>query len=163
MRSIVERWGSVAGGAPVSAAAKNGAAEIFGKPAQVDGSDAQEPPEDMERMLDFADGDMNNLQELVDLYVKQTGGQLEQLEAAVVAQNASEVRRLAHSCAGASATCGMAKLVVFLRDMEKKGFEQKLAGTPELCAQAIKEFECIRDFLAAYLETHRAFPARASA
>ena len=163
MRSIVERWGSVAGGAQVSAAAKNGAAEISGKPVQVNGAENHEPPVDMERLLDFSDGNLANLQELVDLYVKQTAGQLEQLEAAVAAQNAQEVRRLAHSCAGASATCGMAKLVTFLRDMEKKGFEQKLDGTPELCAQAVKEFERIRDFLAAYLETHRALPVRAPA
>ncbi len=163
MRSIIERWGKTATGEPVFAIAKNGEAEIPGKPSQVNGADNQEPPVDMERLLDFADGNLANLQELVDLYVKQTAGQLEQLEAAVVAQNASEVRRLAHSCAGASATCGMAKLVTYLRDMEKKGFEQKLAGTPELCAQAVKEFERIRDFLAAYLETHRALPAQASA
>ena len=40
------------------------------------------PPVDMARLLDFANGDSNNLRELVELYISQTSGQVQQLLAA---------------------------------------------------------------------------------
>jgi CheY-like chemotaxis protein/HPt (histidine-containing phosphotransfer) domain-containing protein len=154
MRAIIEKWAAAAT-APISSnAEKNGAENSHS--AENNASAGEDCSVDMERLLDFSDGNIETLQELVDLYLKQTAGQIEQLEAAVVAENASEIRRLAHSCAGASATCGMAKLVGYLREMEKQGFEEKLTTTSELCDQSLKEFERIRDFLTTYLARHRA-------
>ena len=66
------------------------------------------PPVDMERLLDFANGNPDNLRELVELYLQQTERQVEQLCAAVSNGAAEDTRRLAHSCAWASSTCGMA-------------------------------------------------------
>src|SRR5207237_5344809 len=106
------------------------------------------------------DGDPENLRELITLYLEQTSGQLEQLEAAAQAGNASEVRRLAHSCAGASATCGMRHLVPTLRDLERMGFQGELTGARELCSAAIAEFGRIRSFLNAYMATHRELASR---
>ena len=88
----------------------------------------EDAPVDMARLLDFTDGDPDNLRELVTLYLDQTSEQVEQLEAAVRAGAAQEVRRLAHSCAGASATCGMRRLVPLLRELERQGFEGKLTN-----------------------------------
>ena len=59
---------------------------------------------DMERLSDFAGGNIENFNELVALYVKQTTEQLEQLRAALVDNDAERTSRIAHSCAGASAT-----------------------------------------------------------
>ena len=109
---------------------------------------------DMSRLLDFTDGDPDNLRELVTLYLSQTKEQLEQLEAAVQAGTAQEVRRLAHSCAGASATCGMRRLVPLLRELEREGFEGRLTNATQLSRQAGEEFERIRHFLEAYLAEH---------
>jgi HPt (histidine-containing phosphotransfer) domain-containing protein len=114
----------------------------------------QEPPVDMDRLLDFTDGDPENLRELVTLYIDQTNGQLEQLKTAVQTANASEVRRIAHSCAGASATCGMRHLVPSLRELERMGYEGSLAGAADLCGTASQEFGRIRSFLKSYMETH---------
>jgi HPt (histidine-containing phosphotransfer) domain-containing protein len=105
----------------------------------------------MDRLLDFTDGNAENLRELVTLYLDQTGGQLEQLEAAVAAGAPQEVRRLAHSCAGASATCGMRRLVPLLRELERQGQEEKLTNAAQLCQKAGREFDLIRSFLTAYL------------
>ena len=66
-----------------------------------------------------------------------------------VLRSAGEVRRLAHSCAGASATCGMRRLVPLLRELERQGLEGKLAGTEHLCAQVSREFVRVRQFLEA--------------
>ena len=114
-------------------------------------SAGEDAPVDMERILDFTEGSLDSLKELVTLYLDQTSGQMEQLEAAVQAGNAQDVRRLAHTCAGASATCGMRRLVPMLRELEKQGFEGKLTTARELCAASAKEFEVIRAFLEDYI------------
>jgi len=74
----------------------------------------------MKRLRDFADGSEDSLRELVTLFVTQTTEQLGQLAEAIRALDAAEVRRLAHSCAGASATCGMSSLAQLLRELELK-------------------------------------------
>jgi CheY-like chemotaxis protein len=155
MRAIVERWGAVASlaeaaKAPASAPDKARPPQApAGAPAAVG-----ETPVDMERLLDFSDGSVENLRELVTLYLAQTGEQMEQLEAAVRAGNAAEVRRLAHSCAGASATCGMRRLVPLLRELERQGYEDKLTSATEVCREASREFDSIRAFLEAYMAQH---------
>ena len=105
----------------------------------------------MARLLDFSDGSADNLRELVALYLKQTTEQLEQLTVAAQEGSAAEVRRLAHSCAGASSTCGMLRIVPLLRELERQGEEKKLVNAVELCRQAHVEFKSIREFLEAHL------------
>jgi len=72
---------------------------------------------------------------------------LEKLRSSVVAADAAEVRRVAHSCAGASATCGMRQLVPLLLELEGQGREGKLVNAEKLCQQALHEFQRIRSFL----------------
>jgi len=100
--------------------------------------------------MEFTEGNLESLRELVTLYLKQTGQQLTQLEAAVQASDTAEVRRIAHSCAGASATCGIARIVPPLRELERQGYEGKLTNALELCGQIVQDFERIRSFLAQY-------------
>jgi HPt (histidine-containing phosphotransfer) domain-containing protein len=164
IRTVIERWAvkaaSVDAPRPLEVAVEavpagpeqnNSAAESHGVKAE---APQTEPPVDMDRLLDFTDGDPENLRELATLYLEQTSGQLEQLRAAAQTANASEVRRLAHSCAGASATCGMRHLVPLLRELERMGFEAQLDGAIGLCAAALEEFGRIRSFLTSYMETH---------
>src|ERR1035438_5911315 len=103
------------------------------------------------RLLDFTKGARESLRELATLYIDQTATQVEQIAAAVQAGAAGEVRRLAHSCAGASATCGMRRMVPILRELEREGYEQKLTNAAELSRQVGDEFGRIRDFLEAHL------------
>ncbi len=114
----------------------------------------EDAPVDLSRLLEFTDGDPDNLRELVTLYLGQTEEQLGQLGAAVKAGTPPEVRRLAHSCAGASATCGMRSLVLLLRELEREGFEGKLINAVELFRQAREEFARIRRYLEAYMAKH---------
>jgi CheY-like chemotaxis protein/HPt (histidine-containing phosphotransfer) domain-containing protein len=146
LRGIVERWASAAQTRTPTTAQTETATEM------VDASfESQTPPVDMERLLDFSDGSADNLRELITLYVKQTAEQLEQLSAAAAAGSAAEVRRLAHSCAGASSTCGMLRIVPLLRELERQGEEKQLRNAVDLCRQAHREFDCIREFLDAHL------------
>jgi HPt (histidine-containing phosphotransfer) domain-containing protein len=115
---------------------------------------------DMERLLDFTNGNQDDLRDLVNLYLKQTGTQVQQLTAAVQAGSASEVRRLAHSCAGASATCGMARIVPLLRELERQGDAGKLTRATELSQRVGDEFKRISTYLEAYLAKQANLAAR---
>jgi CheY-like chemotaxis protein len=153
MRTILERWGATAGApepvAPPALPAANGHG-VNGRGTE-SAAPALDGPVDMERLLDFTDGSAENLRELVELYLSQTTEQLAQLEAAVAAGAAPDVRRLAHSSAGASATCGMRRLVPMLRELERQGLEAKLTDAARICREADREFASIRQFLEAYL------------
>ncbi len=150
VRTIVERWGAAAQSsqpAPVVASTTTASTSTD------DAFDAmnETPPVEMSRLLEFSDGNMDNLRELVTLYLRQTAEQIEQLNAAVQANDAAAVRRLAHSCAGASATCGVANLVMLLRDLERQGFEKRLTNAAEVAQATTKEFARVRQFLDAYM------------
>jgi CheY-like chemotaxis protein len=154
MRGMFERWAAKAVSStppePAGAAQSEPSLDLD-SPSPVFNA---EQPVDMERLLDFTDGNPESLRELVTLYLEQTCGQIEQLEAAIKAAQAHDVRRLAHSCAGASATCGMRRMVPFLRQLEKQGHEGQLAGTAELCEAVAKEFQVVRTFLENYMAQH---------
>jgi HPt (histidine-containing phosphotransfer) domain-containing protein len=108
----------------------------------------------MDRLNDFTNGNFDDLRDLATLYLKQTSGQVEQLAVAVKTGSAPDVRRLAHSCAGASATCGMTRIVPFLRDLEHQAEEGNLNHAPELALKVEEEFKHIRAFLEAYMARH---------
>jgi CheY-like chemotaxis protein/nitrogen-specific signal transduction histidine kinase len=155
IRMIVERWAAVIGkteavATPPASGHAPPAANIVA-PAGPAISLPQEEPVDMARLNEFTDGDKDNLRELVTLYLEQTEDQVKQLEAAVRADSAKEVRRLAHSCAGASATCGMRRLVPLLRELERQGSEEQLTNAIQLSDQVKEELGCIREFLTPYL------------
>ena len=104
-------------------------------------------PVDIDRLLEFTDGSPENLRELVDLYLTQTTEQLEKLRAALAAADPAEVRRVAHSCAGASATCGMRHMVPLLRELERQGREGKLTDAGGIFEQTAREFQKVRSYL----------------
>ena len=108
-------------------------------------------PVEMERLNELTDGNADSIQELVDLFLKQTAQQLEQLKAAVRANKADDVRRLAHSCAGASATLGMTRFVPLLRELEKQGASGALTTAAQVYEDAAREYKLIQDFLATQL------------
>jgi two-component system sensor histidine kinase/response regulator len=110
-------------------------------------------PVEMERLNDLTDGDADSIRELVDLFLKQTTQQLAQLEAAVRANKADDVRRVAHSCAGASATLGMTRFVPMLRELEKQGASGALTTAAQVYEDAAREFKLIQNFLAAQLSS----------
>jgi signal transduction histidine kinase/two-component SAPR family response regulator/HPt (histidine-containing phosphotransfer) domain-containing protein len=108
---------------------------------------AEDAPVDLARMNDLTDGNLENLCELVEMYFVQTQKQFGQMREAVRDGKADAVRRVAHSCAGASATMGMTHLVPRLRELEKLGASGTLTGADKICENAAGEFERIREFL----------------
>jgi CheY-like chemotaxis protein/HPt (histidine-containing phosphotransfer) domain-containing protein len=117
-------------------------------PASAASSSTQPAAVDMDRLNEMAGGDKDMLRELVELFYKQTTKQLTQLEGAVREKKAEEVRHLAHSCKGASATMGMGPLAAIFFELEKMGKAAALDGAEKLVADATREFGRARDFLA---------------
>jgi CheY-like chemotaxis protein/HPt (histidine-containing phosphotransfer) domain-containing protein len=148
IRALIERWATAARNRQPKAPDTETATEMVEAAAE-----SKQPPVDMARLLDFSDGSMESLRELVTLYLQQTTEQLAQLMDAAKAGSAPEVRRLAHSCAGASSTCGMLRIVPLLRELERQGDERKLVNAVELCHQCNREFESIKKFLDARLSS----------
>ena len=154
IRTVVERWAAAAVKSETPAAtvaqtetATATVATQAGSPTTV----PTRPPVDMERLNDFTSGNAEELRDLINLYLNQTREQIAQLLAAVKAGKAPDVRRLAHSCAGASATCGMAGILPPLRELEREGESGQLNHAPELAEQAEQEFHRIQTFLENFL------------
>jgi len=140
LRAIIERWGAIA-------AVSEPAARMPARAALAAAQTDPESPVDMARMNEFTEGDAESFKELASLYLTQTTDQLEHLEAAVANADALEVRRISHSCAGASATCGMRFLVPLLRQLEHESSAGNLANSKSLCEGSLAEFARIRRFL----------------
>jgi signal transduction histidine kinase/response regulator of citrate/malate metabolism/HPt (histidine-containing phosphotransfer) domain-containing protein len=139
VRAVIERW------SPELMPAANQPAP----PPMVEISpNGEESPVEMDRLLDLGGGSPESLRELVELYFTQTTGQLAQLETAVRANQPEAVRHVAHSCAGASATLGMKRLVPLLRELERQGKAGQLANAEQLYADVVREFKRTQDFLA---------------
>jgi two-component system, sensor histidine kinase and response regulator len=140
IRNMIEKWCTM----------ENTPGKTDSAPAtKVETAADAEPPVDMSRLNDLTDGDVNSLRELVEMYYTQTAKQLEQMIEAARSNDTDIVRRVAHSCAGASATLGMTRIVPMLRELEKQGASGKLTGAAQLCEDASREFEAIKKFLAA--------------
>jgi CheY-like chemotaxis protein len=149
VRKIIELWGAKAVAAQAQRLTEGSAENVstLAEAPTATASQSEEDPVDMERLTEFTDGSAENLRELVDLYMTQTTEQFEKLRAAIAGADAQEVRRVAHSCAGASATCGMRRLVPFLRELERQGRDNKLTNAETVFQQAALEFKRIRTFL----------------
>jgi CheY-like chemotaxis protein/HPt (histidine-containing phosphotransfer) domain-containing protein len=104
------------------------------------------PPVDMSRLNEFSGGEADNLNELVTLYLKQTGEQLGQIDKALGQRDLATTSRVAHSCAGASATCGMMAIVPILRNLEHASGAGDAAASVRYGKEAAAEFERIKTY-----------------
>ena len=143
VREMLEKWGEKI--APTSLVSDI-PAPVPPKPAVEESAPS---PVDMERLLDLTDGSNDNLRELTEMYLKQTTQQMEQMHQAVMAGEHDKLRRVAHSCAGSSATLGMTRLVPLLRDLEKMGLEGNLTRAADCLSLAASEYHQIQLFIKA--------------
>jgi len=137
VRAMIEKWA-----APMAPAVETESA-----PAPRMEAPVEEPPVDMSRMNDLTSGDPAMLNELAEMFYKQTTQQLKQIEDAVRAGDATQVRHVAHSCKGASATLGMTQLSKLMLALEKMGVEGQLTDAPKFCEDAAIEYKKIEKFL----------------
>jgi CheY-like chemotaxis protein/HPt (histidine-containing phosphotransfer) domain-containing protein len=148
VREVIERWATKIN--PPAASPPAPAPEVTATAAavaQAAPAPAGEPPVEMTRLMDLTDGNADSTRELIDMFYKQTTQQLKQIEDSIRANNAADVGHVAHSCKGACATLGMARLAAVLLKLEKLGKSGALAGAGELCAEARREYQDIQNYL----------------
>ena len=109
------------------------------------------PPVDIERLNDFAGGSLEVFNELAALYFKQTTEQIDAMRQALHAGDPARLAQVAHSCGGASATCGMTGIVPLLRQLEQLGDAGQLPAASALLPEIEREFSRLKS----YLETHK--------
>ncbi|MBM3845936.1 MAG: response regulator [Verrucomicrobia bacterium] len=105
------------------------------------------PPVNLDRLIDFAAGDPQQLDELVTIYITQTTGNLEKLKTLLDSGPPEEALRLAHSAAGASATCGMDAMTGPFREVEKLCHEGRIKEARVLIAALEREFSLTQQYL----------------
>jgi CheY-like chemotaxis protein/HPt (histidine-containing phosphotransfer) domain-containing protein len=116
-------------------------------PTPTDPSVLESPPVDLERLHEFAGGNLRSYNELVGLYLHQTTEQLAQIRAGSAENDAERMARIAHSCAGASATCGMVAIVPALRKVEQLASENRVEAALAALAEAENEFNRLKRYL----------------
>ncbi len=85
--------------------------------------------------------------DLIDAFVTDSENKLEQLQAALQANNPSAVRELAHSLKGASGNISAQPLADIYRQIEKIGKEGSTDGVAQLLDQAHNEFSAVKNAL----------------
>ncbi|MEY2410846.1 MAG: hypothetical protein QOF48_3516, partial [Verrucomicrobiota bacterium] len=140
LQQMIERYGPMVSEA--SAAATEPMLTVL--PAAIAAPLVEQPPVDMERLMDFAGGNRESYDELVALYFKQTAGQLIEIRVAVNEGDATRAAHVAHSCAGASATCGMVGMVPGLRQVEHLSQGGQLPAAAALLPDVEREFERLK-------------------
>ena len=139
IRRIIEKW-ALPGKTPVET-------KVMTTPEIK--TPAAEPPIEMDRLNDLTGNDVNSLRDLIGMYFKQTDEQFTAIQAALRAGNGGEVRRVAHSCAGASSTLGMMRLGQLMRELEKAGAAGALTDATKICEDATREYLTVKQFIAA--------------
>jgi two-component system, sensor histidine kinase and response regulator len=105
------------------------------------------PPVDVERMHQAMGDDPEEVADILGVYLVQMSESIRRLAAAVESGDAAEVELIAHNCVGVSATCGMSAVVGPLRELERMGRENRLAGAGRIGTQVGREYERVRLFL----------------
>jgi signal transduction histidine kinase/HPt (histidine-containing phosphotransfer) domain-containing protein len=89
---------------------------------------------------------------IIDLYLRHTGGRLEELRTALERESASDVYAIAHKCLGSSRTCGMTAIVPALAELQRMGKAGDLDGAVDHFNAAQSAFQKLKPFLELYLE-----------
>jgi CheY-like chemotaxis protein len=104
-------------------------------------------PVDLALLEEITSNDPKQMESLLALFMEETTKALHQLRVAVSAEDARQVRELAHGSAGAGSLYGMVGLVGILRNLEKLGKEGHLQGASDLLNMADQEFGRIQTFV----------------
>jgi CheY-like chemotaxis protein len=150
----LSRWLPAAPAAPAegSQAARSDAA---GPEPVLDGDSALDPrPLDAIRALNPARADLL-VRRVTEAFLQSAPDQLAALARAASGGDAGALRREAHSLKSSSANLGALRLAALAREIEARGREQRLDDASLLVERAAREFERVREALAAVVGGRR--------
>ncbi len=104
-------------------------------------------PVNLEILLDIADGNAQQAQDLTDLYFKNAWDHLCQIDDALKEGNSLRIEELAHGLAGSSALVGMVGAVPQLRTLEDLGARRQLAPMKSVVEDVRKALTQMTTFL----------------
>ena len=102
---------------------------------------------DIEKLADNLGLDVEDFNELFDLYITTTSSDLEQLKAALNEENVELVHERAHSIKGSSGNLGLDELFELARDIDDKARANSLDGVENLVGVFQEKYEMmVQDF-----------------
>jgi PAS domain S-box-containing protein len=107
-------------------------------------SSNSDAPVDFSRLREFVGSDDKALIDLLALYEQQTLEQLASLRGFIEQDDARNAYRVAHSCAGASTTCGATRMIQPLVRLEQMAKEGNLRDAMPQWQLANREFEAVQ-------------------
>ncbi len=115
-------------------------------------------PVHIQRIQAIADGDLAFEQDLIESYVSQTEQHLKALESSVHEGNEEEVEHWAHTIKGSSANAGAKGMQEIAGRIEQFRTGEHPAQGPELLRELRSEFERVRRYFKAYLQSRQSHP-----
>ena len=85
--------------------------------------------------------EIEDIKELLDLYVKTTSAELKELKAALASNNAEKVHKNSHSIKGSSGNLGLTDLFELARKIDDRARENILDGIEPIVNEFSKTFE----------------------
>ncbi|MFC3681483.1 Hpt domain-containing protein [Bacterioplanoides pacificum] len=89
--------------------------------------------------------------DLIQVYIEDSDRRLPQLQQALTAADAAELRELAHSFKGASSNISAVTLTELCRQLEQAGRDEQLDGLEQTLDQIVGEYRWVKNFLQSQL------------
>jgi HPt (histidine-containing phosphotransfer) domain-containing protein len=105
-----------------------------------------EPPVDMERLLDIACGEADQLRSYAALYLHEADAICSDLHQVLAVGDARRVQAAGHKLAGASGNCGITAIAPLALELERVGAEDKLDRARELHGEIQQQVNRVREF-----------------
>jgi HPt (histidine-containing phosphotransfer) domain-containing protein len=120
-------------------------------PGMVSGEDVLDP-QGLDRLLSNLGGEFEYLEELIETFLEDTPGLIQELNDAVENQNIPEVHRLAHSLKSNGADYGADRFADLCKELEMAARSGSLNGASGLAAQITSEYALVEGALKSILE-----------
>ena len=108
---------------------------------------------DFDQLRDVTDGEPDRMKQLVDLYLTQAVPILDGLKEAIQTNSSGDVARIAHKLIGSSLSCGVEAFTQPLRELERLGREDNLAGASSLFEDVRHKLPRVKIAFAQFLQT----------
>ncbi len=151
LQAVLEKWGNPS---VRSAPAESSTGENSGPLPKTPENHSKLPPAappvddaefiDFDRLIEFSGGSRTSLFEITDLYLQQTGEQLNHMQSALDQNNPTEAARFAHSSAGASGVCGVVVMEMLFRRAEQLGKDNRVPELANILSNLRTRFEQVK-------------------
>lgn len=109
--------------------------------------DEHDAPVDMDWLRECSDNDAETMTSLLTLFLTRTAQMIDELDGALAANSAADVRRISHACAGSSGACGMVTLAPLFKELERMGAGNNLSDAAGRARLVRSEFERVKVFV----------------